>query len=290
MRVGLMCGGGGLVGIAWEIGALAGLRRGGGFDPSSATVIVGTSAGSVVGAQAALGKDFDEVFEAQRTPVDANTPGVRQPRDFTSAFAEIMPLFQTEGGLTQEISARIGKIAMTTEGLPAQEAFIRGFERQLGTDEWPDADLRVTAVDCETGKRLAWTKSDDVPLSRAVASSCAIPAYFPTITIHGRQYMDGGISGESTVPLLLDAGIDALLFVGPAVRMQQGARNAFDRLAAEREKVAAAGVAWHEVVPGEAFGQQVGMNLMDPTKRALGAELGLQDGIAAAERLSSLSG
>src|SRR5881394_1583616 len=58
-------GGGGLVGIAWELGVLAGLQEAVGLDPTSAAVVVGSSAGSVSGAQAALGRDLKALVESQ---------------------------------------------------------------------------------------------------------------------------------------------------------------------------------------------------------------------------------
>jgi NTE family protein len=44
MRRGVVLGGGGMAGVAWEAGIVIGLRRAG-VDLSSAEVIVGTSAG-----------------------------------------------------------------------------------------------------------------------------------------------------------------------------------------------------------------------------------------------------
>ena len=53
-RTALVLGGGGITGIAWEIGLLAGLAEAG-TDLSGADLVVGTSAGSVVGARLATG-------------------------------------------------------------------------------------------------------------------------------------------------------------------------------------------------------------------------------------------
>jgi len=49
-RTGLVLGGGGITGIAWELGVLAGLAEAG-VDLHDADLVVGTSAGSVVAAQ-----------------------------------------------------------------------------------------------------------------------------------------------------------------------------------------------------------------------------------------------
>jgi len=55
MRTGLVLGAGGVVGGSWLVGALEALERETGWSPSAADVIVGTSAGSVVGALTAQG-------------------------------------------------------------------------------------------------------------------------------------------------------------------------------------------------------------------------------------------
>src|SRR5215469_7069199 len=63
-RRGLVLGGGGITGIAWEIGVVAGLAEAG-IDLSSPDVVVGTSAGSVVGAQDLSGIHIEDVYEEQ---------------------------------------------------------------------------------------------------------------------------------------------------------------------------------------------------------------------------------
>lgn len=56
----LVLGGGGITGIAWEIGILAGVARAG-VDLTDAEVVVGTSAGSVVGAQVTNGVSLEDL-------------------------------------------------------------------------------------------------------------------------------------------------------------------------------------------------------------------------------------
>src|SRR4051812_30437098 len=55
MRVGLVLGAGGVVGASWLIGALDALESGTGWKAADAEVIVGTSAGSVIGTLTATG-------------------------------------------------------------------------------------------------------------------------------------------------------------------------------------------------------------------------------------------
>src|SRR4051812_16032692 len=69
MKVGLVLGAGGVVGAAWLIGALEALASETGWDPTSAEFIVGTSAGSVVGALVAAGiaPEYLGAYSAGRT-------------------------------------------------------------------------------------------------------------------------------------------------------------------------------------------------------------------------------
>ena len=61
-----MLGGGGVTGIAWETGLLAGLAEAG-VDLTSADLVVGTSAGSVVGAQILSGVSVKDLYAEQLT-------------------------------------------------------------------------------------------------------------------------------------------------------------------------------------------------------------------------------
>src|SRR4051794_9042591 len=66
-RRGLVLGGGGITGIAWETGLLLGLQDLG-VDVTTADAVVGTSAGSVVGAQITTGVPLADLFDYQVSP------------------------------------------------------------------------------------------------------------------------------------------------------------------------------------------------------------------------------
>jgi NTE family protein len=92
----LVLGGGGVAGIAWETGLVAGLTDAG-VDLASADLVVGTSSGSVVAAQLASGVPLQQVLDVQLDPgsdlepqidvdvprlwADMAAPGARDPRD-----------------------------------------------------------------------------------------------------------------------------------------------------------------------------------------------------------------
>src|SRR6266851_6159371 len=109
MTLALVLGGGGIVGIAWETGLLAGLRQAG-IDLSKAALIVGTSAGSVVGTQIATGCDVDELYARLLLPLDPAAQ--RAPAFDTAAFAQAYLTAAPNGVMTQAARARMGALAL----------------------------------------------------------------------------------------------------------------------------------------------------------------------------------
>jgi len=63
----LVLGGGGITGMAWEVGVLVGLQDAG-VDVSNADAVIGTSAGAYVGAAVASGHDLHALFDVQSEP------------------------------------------------------------------------------------------------------------------------------------------------------------------------------------------------------------------------------
>ena len=280
MRLGLVMGGGGIVGIAWETGVLAGLHEACGFDPTSAAVIMGSSAGSVIGAQAAGGRDLAELVAIQRRPPNPTAAGRPVP-DFTSGpQAEIMRLMTSGGG--DDVAARLGALAMDCETALSEPAYVESFQSMVGTDDWPTVDLRVTTCECETGRGVAWSRDSGIGLVRAVASSCAIPGFFPTVTFKERHYTDGPRGRGMTVDILTDAGADVALFIGPNAALGQFA----SLMEAEFEAIRAKGIELHTITGGDELAK-LGLNLMDASLRGAGVEAGQADGRKAATALAS---
>lgn len=188
----LVLGGGGPVGIGWESGLVEGFRREG-VDLADADAIVGTSAGSFVGALLASGLDPAETVR-QLTSVRA---AVSAPGPDGSPLAARMQLLMdaimrlASTGVDEEEARReIGRLALEAPGLP-EETFLAFFEVLAGR-EWPD-HFACTAVDAGSGELVVWRKGGEADLQRGVASSCAVPAVYAPVTIGGRRYVDGGM-------------------------------------------------------------------------------------------------
>jgi NTE family protein len=299
VNLGLVMGGGGLVGIAWELGVLVGLQDAAGLDPTSAAVIVGSSAGSVSGAQAALGRDLVDLVERQRrtasrssrptepgtagsgTSPDGDGPsGARQAR---AVPQEILDAMMSSKGSVAERAAKIGKMAMEADVPLEEDAYVESFRSFLGTDEWPEVDLRVTTAEAETGRSVLWSRDDGIDLIRAVASSCAIPCFFPPVSFRDKHYVDGPRGGYMA-RLAEEKALDGILFVGPNAAMPpQLVRQV------ELEELADKGMRVVMVTGGEAL-VRIGMDLMNPALRAEAAEAGVADGREAAVQVKALLG
>lgn len=288
----LVLGGGGPVGIAWESGLAAGLAEGG-VNIGEADMIVGTSAGSAVGAQLAMGRSPQQMFAAVAADAGATRPGpTRANVGEGGGPPNLLPLMEmmqkaARGDIDQEALRReIGAFALAAKTME-EEAFIASFGRMLASSEsWPAKDYRCTAVDALTGEFVVWSGESSVPLSRAIASSCSVPGVYPPITIKGRRYIDGGMRSATNADIA--RGFDSVIVV--AVTAGGGDRPMADsarlQVEGELDAIRAGGGRVSLVAPDAASMEAFGPNLMDFTKRAGAAEAGLAQGKAIASSVS----
>ncbi|MFG1883730.1 patatin-like phospholipase family protein [Micromonospora sp. NPDC049102] len=200
-------GGGGVVGIAWEVGVLAGLADEGLIVGADA-VLIGTSAGAVVGAQIASGTPLSELYERQRQGVSYETAPALGP-------LALLRLARTQmfARSPEQAARRLGRLALSARiDDPSHQR--RTAEARLPDHQWTNADLRVTTVDVESGALRVITRHDGVPLVDAVAASCAMPQSAAPVTIDGRRYMDGGM--RSVLNLDLAPGSGPVIALAPS--------------------------------------------------------------------------
>lgn len=291
----LVLGGGGPVGIAWEAGLLAGLAEGG-VTAADADFIVGTSAGSVVGALLALGRAPSDLAG----PIMAETvrpraiPGVvaenRQGApDMTVLFRKMAEAASGDRD-PKEVRREIGAFSLAAQTVD-EAAFISGFGKQLagsGEGSWPAHGYACTAVDCETGDFVVWNAEAKVPLSRAVASSCSVPGVFPAITIGGRSYMDGGMRSATNADLA--KGHAKILVIAVRLGVGEFAERMMKPLEREMQTIREAGGEVELIVPDDASATAFGSNLMNPRHRPASAKAGLEQGRRAAKALRGFWG
>lgn len=285
----LVLGGGGPVGIAWETGLLAGLAEGG-ADVSHADWILGTSAGSFVGAHLAMSRNPAAMLEAEFAAADqikAATPsdGPARPAPDLTPLMSVMMSKPPGEPLAVEGRMKLAKMALEAQTV-SEEIFIAGFgPLAQGEHPWP-AGYACTAVDTADGELVVWDGDKAAPLIRAIASSCSVPTIFPPITIDGRRYIDGGMRSGTNADLAKGHGKVLLVAVAPpafAPFMMPG-------LEAELAQVRAAGGEAALIVPDAGSGEAFGPNLMDGSRRGEIARAGHAQGLAEAARIKAFWG
>ncbi|ASU82527.1 patatin [Nocardiopsis gilva YIM 90087] len=266
MRRALVLGGGGLTGIGWELGVLSGLQEAG-VDLTEADLIVGTSAGSVVGAQITSGEALETLFARQlRSP-----NGEVAARISRRVLARMVWAFLTERDPARA-RARIGRIAhaRATASLSSSESLVARREviaARLPSHDWPERDLRITAVNARTGQRAAFGRDSGVPLPDAVLASCAVPGVWPPAIIGGRLFIDGGVSSAANVDLA--EGYDHVVVLAPIDAGVGHIPSTSEELAQLPGTPRTA-----LVVPSAAAKEAIGSNPLDPARRAPAARAG----------------
>ena len=276
-RTALVLGGGGITGIAWEIGLLAGLAEEG-VDLSTADLVVGTSAGSVVGAQLTSGADLKELYTRQLEPPTGEKVS-RLTRATLAQFAWAM--LRTRGDSTA-FRRRVGSIALAAEkaGLtPSEQERIDVIGGRLVNSEWPERSFVVTAVDAETGEFRPFDRDSGVPLVQAVAASCAVPGVYPPVTIDGRRYVDGGMRSAANADLA--QGYDRVVVLAPLPRGIGPIASVDAQVTAMVARVAV-------IQPDAGSKRAIGKNVLDPAARAPSAEAGRAQAASVAAQLADV--
>jgi len=187
----LVLGGGGVTGVAWELGLLAGLAELG-VDLTDADLVVGTSAGSVVGADLASGVSLAELYEAQLAPPTGEI-AAQLGLKFIAKLSWAM--FRSRDPVKARV--RIGKMALASRTVSEADRR-KVIAARLPAHDWPACRLLITAVDAESGEFTTFDAASGVGLVDAVGASCAVPGIWPPVTIGGRRYVDGGMRSRRT--------------------------------------------------------------------------------------------
>jgi NTE family protein len=273
----LVLGGGGVAGVAWEAGMLAGLGDAG-VDLTTADLIIGTSAGSIVGSFVAHGVDVAEAIE--RLPADgdaaADAPG--QAIDMDAVVNTFAVLFDPNID-PREARVQVGRLALAAQVDHYARERLADVGRRLPLQDWPARPLLVTAVDTADGAFVAWDRDSGVPLPAAVMASCCVPCVFPPIDIGGRRYMDGGTRSATNADLA--RGASTVVILEPMAYLTPRTT-----LAAERRELGAARVV--AVGPDQAAIDVFGVNILDQALWKPAFQAGLAQSAAAADEIRAV--
>jgi NTE family protein len=278
----LVLAGGGVAGIAWEIGVLTGIED---VEPSAAeqilrrpTMLLGTSAGAAAAAQIAGGMSMADLFAAQ---VADETAEIFVKIDLAE-FGAMMSSATGEATSRDDARRRLGQIALNADTVsPAERR--AAIEGRLVVKTWGERDLRITTVDAESGEPRIFDRNSGVSLAEAVDASCAIPGIWPTVELDGHKYMDGGTRSIANADLA--AGHDPVLVLVPSTEQTPIGQSIPQ---AELDALAPARV--HVIYADATSVAAFGANPLDPANRRPAALAGRALGRAVATEIAAFWG
>jgi NTE family protein len=276
IRRGLVLGAGGVLGLTWSACALRRLEATTGWDPRTAEILVGTSAGSVLATLLGAGVDTTALVASQRAP-SADPALPPWPRGAPLSWSLVghalrgAPLVAL-AGLAPAGREDAGRLCAPVDAAVAAGAWV------------PHPRCWVVAMDVADGRRVAFGRADAPRISARAATraSCAVPGWFAPVAIDGHRYVDGGVVSPTSADLLVGEGLDEVIVVSPmtsrrrvparsvATWVERSMRVMMSRIL-EREVAAleAAGTRVIRLEPTAAELDAMGANFMDPRRRAL---------------------
>ena len=301
-----------MLGAAWAVGALQAIEEVHGIDPREFDVIVGTSAGSVLGALVGAGVSIEALRDHQRGAPITDGPLAGYLWDYETATGgrrPSMPRLRGPGSVRLMASSlRHGLKMPPTAVLSAFMPVGNGSLERVGHlidaitpfGEWsPHQALWIVAMAYEAGHRVVFGRDDapPAPLADAVMASCAIPGWFEPVTIDERTYVDGGAWSATSADVLAGQGLDEVYVVAPMVsfetdepdsllsRLERRWRGSVTRrCASEVEELREAGAAVTVLGPGREDLEAMGGNIMDGRRRLEVLETSLRTSRVALER------
>jgi NTE family protein len=289
MRVGLVLGGGGITGLAYHAGALAALERTTGWDPRQAEIVVGTSAGSMVGALLRR-----RITAADMAAIAVGDEPVSSPPAITRALHDRPPLPPVRlrslmmrpprlpgpalVGAWLRRPWRLDPVSALASVVPDGQLDFDDHTTALGDvlgSPWPDDELWICAMRRRDLRRVVLGRDTTARLTAGVAASCAIPGYFRPVPIGDETYIDGGVRSPTNADVLRRSGIDLAIVVSPMSGRDLGRiggpativrRHARARLDGERRRLDAAGIPSVVLEPGPDVVDVLGADFMSDAR------------------------
>ena len=238
-KTALVLGGGGFTGGVYEIGALRALdllavnSTVNNFD-----IYVGTSAGSFVGSMLSNGITPDEMMQVlnKRVPSeieDLDLDRVLKPNYL--GFLQKAAALPFRGAEMARTLLKVRELSAIDLGVALAETLPTGLYSGSGVGDYVeqvladsgrandfrlmDRELYITATDLDTTERVVFGEDGwaDVPISKAVECSTALPMIYKPVELKGRQMVDGGIRSTTNVDIAVERGAKFIVVVNPIV-------------------------------------------------------------------------
>jgi NTE family protein len=239
-KTALVLGGGGFTGGVYEIGALRALdllatnRTVNEFD-----IYVGTSSGSFVASLLANGVTPEEMARVLNRDLasplrDIDLQTLLRP-NYVGILKKAAALPLRAIGVAREMLDNLGEVSaidlVTGLGtaLPAGFYSGGGIERYMAealsdpdrTNDFRllERELYLVVTDLDTTERIVLGEGDwaDVPISKAVAASGALPGIYEPVEVRDREFIDGGILSTTNVDVAVERGAKFVVVINPLV-------------------------------------------------------------------------
>ena len=239
-KTALVLGGGGFTGAVYEIGALRAFdllavnRTVNDFD-----VYVGTSAGSFVGSAVANGVTPEEMMRVLNkhlpSPLRDMDLGMLLRPNYKGFAAAGLKLPFRLAGITRDLARTLVETSVMDVATALAAGLPKGLYTGAGIESYvaemladPDRtddfrmlanELYLCATEIDTTERIVLGDGEwrDVPISRAVAASTALPLVYEPVEIKGREMMDGGIRSTTNIDIAVEKGAKFIVVVNPIV-------------------------------------------------------------------------
>lgn len=297
-RTAIVMGAGGTVGIAYHAGVLKALADAE-LDPVAVDVVVGTSAGAIVGSILRTGHDLESLWQLahdDENPFMEDQPFFRPDVVFSQGWRTPMGLARRvigSGYVMQRAVVHWPVIA------PPQvlQRFYRGglgsvteqrdeFARWTGED-WPVAPLWLCAFDIVTGRRVVLGQGDGrrPSLPDAMRAASSVPVLYPPVRFGRRLLVDGAVSSSTNLDVAVEAGAKLIIVAAPmayddedppAVHLRAAKELFHRRLRCELRRAEQAGARVLVIRPNAEEAHVHGLNLMRSADNSGASDLSYQ--------------
>jgi NTE family protein len=264
----LVLGGGGPLGVGWQAGLLSALTEAS-VRVGDADFIVGTSAGSIVGAQISSGLPLSDLLVPIGQPAPWRVGETGKSVDLAQMIATLDPANM------------------------APEADWIAYFDFLGDRDWP-APFRCTSYSITSGSFSLWDRASGVDLQRAVASSCTVPGLVAPVTINGESWIDGGARDALNADLAIGhevvVAVSCMALAPPKGATPEILAGLLPGIGQRIGDLRASGAVVEVIEPSAEFGELSGWGryLMDVSRTGAAFEAGLRQGDAEVERIRAL--
>lgn len=242
-KTALCLAGGGITGAMYEVGCLAALDE---FfdDPCCVNqfdIFVGTSAGALISAMVANGYTSREIFEGisqeSKSRLNFKRKDIYNLR-WTEIFNSLWPLFKRMPSLirygwkNRKQASFMDFLSILQEFIPPGVFSLNNLDKFVARLLYPEGrtndfrnlkkELYIPATELDTGNRWVFGEDEnkDVPISKAVAASAAIPIFFRPFNINGHDFIDGSTSQVSHMDIALKHGAKLIVIINPTVPLK----------------------------------------------------------------------